>query len=123
MARRCVFSFHYQPDNSRAAQIRNMGMVDGNRPVPDNDRESTTQGGDSAIPAWTEDQPYGRSCTIVPVGPNTAERKWIDHEIVESWNDSGEHRREASEERDSSSKALTVGAKLFATLMRIRRMG
>ena len=63
-----------------------MGMVDGNRPVSDNDWESITQGGDSAIWAWIEDQLYRRSCTIVLVGTNTAKRKWIDHEIIESWN-------------------------------------
>ena len=30
---------------------------------------------------------YGRSCTVVLVGSNTAGRKWINHEIIESWND------------------------------------
>jgi hypothetical protein len=28
----------------------------------------------------------GRSCTVVLVGTNTANRPWINHEIVESWN-------------------------------------
>lgn len=28
----------------------------------------------------------GRSCTIVLVGANTAGRKWINYEIIESWN-------------------------------------
>ena len=37
MARRSFFSFHYKPDNWRAGQVRNMGMVDGNKPVTDND--------------------------------------------------------------------------------------
>ena len=68
MARRCFFSFHYEPDNSRAAQVRNMGMVDGNRPVSDNDWESITRGGDRAIRNWIGDQLHGRSCTIVLVG-------------------------------------------------------
>ena len=27
----------------------------------------------------------GRSCTVVLVGRNTANRKWINYEIVESW--------------------------------------
>jgi MTH538 TIR-like domain (DUF1863) len=27
-----------------------------------------------------------RSCTVVLVGKETANRKWINHEIVESWN-------------------------------------
>lgn len=86
MARRCFFSFHYKPDNSRAAQVRNMGMVDGNRPVSDNDWESITQGGDRAIRNWIGNQLYGRSCTVVLVGTNTATRKWINYEIIESWN-------------------------------------
>ncbi len=29
----------------------------------------------------------GRSCTVVLVGSNTAGRKWINHEIIKSWND------------------------------------
>jgi len=28
----------------------------------------------------------GRSCTVVLVGRNTANRKWINYEIYESWN-------------------------------------
>lgn len=87
MARRCFFSFHYKPDNSRAALVRNMGMVDGNTPVSDNDWETVTQGGGAAIQKWIAGQMLGRSCTVVLVGTNTAKRKWIDHEIIESWND------------------------------------
>ena len=87
MARRSFFSFHYQPDNSRAAQVRNLGMVDGNKPVSDNDWETVTSGGDSAIKKWIADQMYGRSCTVVLVGSNTAKRKWIDYEIAKSWDD------------------------------------
>lgn len=86
MARRCFFSFHYKPDNSRAAQVRNMGMVDGNHPVSDNSWESITRGGDAAIQKWIQGQLYRRSCTVVLVGTNTARRRWIDYEIIESWN-------------------------------------
>ena len=35
MARRTFFSFHYKPDNAGAAQVRNMGVVEGNKPVSD----------------------------------------------------------------------------------------
>ena len=87
MARRCFYSFHYVPDNSRAAQVRNMGKIDGNTPVSDNDWETVTKGGDAAIKKWIEAQMKGRSCTVVLVGSNTANRKWINHEIVTSWND------------------------------------
>jgi len=85
MARRTFFSFHYKPDNSRAAQVRNMGMVDGNKPVSDNDWETVTKGGDAAIKRWIADQMRGRSCTVVLVGKDTANRKWINHEIIKSW--------------------------------------
>ena len=87
MARRSFFSFHYKPDASRVAQVRNMGMVDGNQPVSDNDWETITKGGDAKIKKWIANQLDGRSCTIVLVGSNTAGRKWIELEIVESWND------------------------------------
>jgi antiphage defense system Thoeris ThsB-like protein len=87
MARHCFFSFHYKPDNWRAGQVRNMGMVDGNEPVKDNDWETVTKGGDAAIKKWIKGQIMGRSCTVVLVGSDTAKRKWIDHEIVTSWND------------------------------------
>ncbi len=87
MARRCFYSFYYKPDNSRAAQVRNMGKIDGNTPVSDNDWETVTKGKDPAIKKWIKDQIKGRSCTVVLVGSNTANRKWINHEIVTSWID------------------------------------
>ena len=86
MARRTFVSFHYKPDNWRAAQVRNIGMVDGNRPVTDNEWETITKGGDTAIKKWIAGQLKGRSCTVVLVGSSTAGRKWITYEIRESWN-------------------------------------
>lgn len=86
MARRTFFSFHYEPDCWRAAQIRNMGAVEGNTPVSDNDWEEVKKGGDTAIEKWIAEQLKGRSCTIVLVGANTASRKWVKYEIKESWN-------------------------------------
>ena len=86
MVRKCFFSFHYKPDNSRAGQVRNIGVIEGNTPVSDNGWETVTRGGDPAIKKWIADQMNGRSCAVVLVGANTANRKWINHEIVESWN-------------------------------------
>ncbi|MDE0034001.1 MAG: TIR domain-containing protein [Deltaproteobacteria bacterium] len=87
MTRRVFYSFHYAPDNWRASQVRNIGVIEGNRPATDNDWESVTRGGDRAIEKWIADQMYGRSCTVVLVGANTAGRKWINYEIIKSWND------------------------------------
>lgn len=86
MARKCFYSFHYQLDNWRVSQIRNIGAVEGNKPASDNDWESITKGGDTKIKNWISDQLKGRSCTIILAGTNTADRKWINHEIIESWN-------------------------------------
>lgn len=85
MARHVFFSFHYKPDSSRAGQVRNAGVVDGNVPVSDNDWEAVTKKGDKAIEDWIARQMKGRSCTVVLVGTNTTGRKWINYEIKQSW--------------------------------------
>ena len=87
MKRRVFFSFHYEPDASRASQVRNIGALDGNSPVSDNDWEQVKRGGDAAIERWIAEQMKYRSCTVVLVGSDTANRKWINYEIVKSWND------------------------------------
>lgn len=87
MARRVFYSFHYKPDNWRASTVREIGTIEGNRPATDNDWESVTSGGDDAIKRWIAGQLNGRSCTVVLVGANTADRKWINYEIVKSWDE------------------------------------
>ena len=87
MTRRCFYSFHYKPDHARASQVRNIGAVEGNKPASDNDWETVTGRGDDAIRKWITDQMYGRGCTVVLVGSNTANRKWINYEIIKSWDD------------------------------------
>lgn len=85
MTRKVFFSFHYKPDCHRAAQVRNMGLVEGNAPVSDNDWERVKAGGDTAIKRWIARQLDGRSCAVVLIGSQTAGRKWINHEIIEAW--------------------------------------
>lgn len=87
MTRRAFYSFHYKPDNWRAATVRNIGVIEGNRPASDNDWEAVTKGGEDAIKKWIADQMHGRSCTVVLVGQGTANRKWINYEIVKSWDE------------------------------------
>lgn len=85
MGRRVFFSFHYEKDNWRAAQVRNMGAVEGNTPIKDNDWEEVKKKGDQAIKDWIEEQFKNRSCTVLLVGEQTSGRKWIKHEIKRSW--------------------------------------
>ena len=86
MVRKVFYSFHYSPDCVRAAQVRNIGSLEGNVPATDNEWESVTRGGDAAIKRWIDNQLNGTSCAVVLVGAATAGRKWIDYEITEAWN-------------------------------------
>lgn len=87
MARKCFYSFHYDPDSWRVATVRSIGSIEGNKPASDNDWESITSGADKGqkIKNWIANQMKGKSCTIVLVGAKTANRKWINYEIKKSW--------------------------------------
>ena len=87
MARRVFYSFHYDRDNWRAATVRKIGAVEGNSPAKDNDWETVKKGGDAAIKRWIGNQMDRRTCTVVLVGTQTANREWIKYEIIKSWND------------------------------------
>ena len=84
--RRTFFSFHYKPDNWRAGQVRNIGVIEGNASVSDNDWEAISRRGDAAIEQWIDSQMHGRSCLVVLIGSQTAGRKWIKYEIQKAWN-------------------------------------
>ena len=83
--RQVFFSFHYAHDNWRAAQIRNAGVVEGNKLVSDNQWESYAD--TASIKKWVDSQLSIASCTIVLIGSHTAESEWIRYEIKKSWND------------------------------------
>lgn len=87
MARRVFYSFYYKPDVMRVSQVRNIGALESNRPATDNDWETVKSGKDIAIKRWITAQMKGRTCTVVLIGENTANREWINHEIIKSWDD------------------------------------
>lgn len=88
MAKRQIFySFHYDNDVFRVQQIRNMGALEENKPVSANEWETVKKGGDSAIEKWIEENMKNRSCVVVLIGSETANRKWVKHEIKKAWND------------------------------------
>lgn len=114
MAKRVFFSFHYRPDNWRVSQVRNIGAIEGNIAAKDNDWETVTKSGDAAIEKWINEQLSGRVCTIVLIGANTAGRKWINHEIIKSWNDNkGVLGIYIDNLRDSDGKQCAKGANPF----------
>lgn len=88
MASRQVFySFHFDNDVMRVQQIRNIGVIEDNKPVSANDWEDVKKKGKDAIEKWIDDNMKYRSCVVVLVGEETAKRQWVQYEIIKGWND------------------------------------
>ncbi len=88
MAKRQIFySFHYDNDVMRVQQIRNIGALEGNTPVSANDWEEVKRKGKTGIEKWIDDNMNMRSCVVVLVGEETAQREWVKYEIKKAWAD------------------------------------
>lgn len=88
MAKRQIFySFHFNNDVMRVQQIRNIGALEDNKPVSVNDWEEVKKKGKASIEKWIDDNMKYRSCVVVLVGAETANRPWVKHEIEKAWND------------------------------------
>lgn len=79
--RQVFFSFHYNRDVWRAAEVRSMGKVDNSSTFSDNDWEEVRYKSDDKIREWIDKQMAMRSCVVVLVGYETSERKWVKYEI------------------------------------------
>jgi len=88
MAKRQIFySFHFKNDVMRVQQIRNIGVLEGNEPVSKNNWEELKRKGEKAIKKWIDDNMKNRSCVVVLIGSETANRKWVNYEIEKAWNE------------------------------------
>lgn len=88
MARRQIFySFHFDNDVMRVQQIRNIGALEDNKPVSVNDWEEVKKKGKASIEKWIDDNMKYRSCVVVLVGEETANRPWVKYEIEKAWTD------------------------------------
>jgi len=88
MARRVFFSFHYERDIWRASQIRNSWVTKPDREAAGfwdaAEWEKVKKQGDPAIKRWINKQIEGTSVTVVLVGAETFDRKWVRYEIQRS---------------------------------------
>ena len=88
MARRVFFSFHYD-DVWRVNQIRNCWMVmrdsESTGFIDKAEFEKVERQGRPAIEAWIDRQLNGTSVTIVLIGAETANRPYVQYEILESY--------------------------------------
>lgn len=85
MKRQVFYSFHFKNDAWRAGQVRNIGVIEGNKPVSENEWEEVKKKGRANIAKWINDQLKYKSCTIVLIGSETADREWVKYEIKRSW--------------------------------------
>lgn len=85
--RQVFYSFHFDNDVMRVSQIRNIGAIEDNTPASPNDWEQVKRGGEASIKRWINENMSYRSCVIVLVGTETANRPWVKYEIAKAWND------------------------------------
>jgi len=86
MARRVFFSFHFANDFWRTQPVRNINSLEGQTLCSPNDWEEVKRKGDASIKSWIEGQMNGKTCVVVLVGAETANRPWVIHEISQGWN-------------------------------------
>lgn len=87
MAKSVFFSFDYDRDNWRVQQVLNMGAVEGGAAFTPQDWESVRFKTDAAIEKWIHEQMAWTRAVIVLVGRQTAESRWVRHEIAKAWDD------------------------------------
>lgn len=88
MSRKVFYSFHYERDAWRAAQVRNHNVIadeDEFGVIDSVEWEKIERGGDDAIKRWIKGQLKDTSVSVVLIGSETAEREWVRYEIEESW--------------------------------------
>lgn len=87
MARKVFFSFHYQRDLWRVNVVRNSAMVEGVSAAGFHDQslwEETKKRGDAAVRNLIDTGLDGTSVTVVLIGAETANRKFVSYEIEKS---------------------------------------
>lgn len=88
MARKVFFSFHFDRDSRRVAQVRNahvIGYYDRPPFLNAADWETVKAKGDNAIRKWIDDNLVGSSVTAVLIGAETFKRPWVKYEIEQSY--------------------------------------
>lgn len=89
MARTTFFSFHYDNDIWRASQVRNSDVVDDTIDesgfIDGSSWESIKREGDDAVRDWINRNMKGCSVTVVLIGSDTYDRKWVNYEIEKGY--------------------------------------
>ena len=87
MPRRVFFSFHYERDIWRTNVVRNSGIVEGSAAAGFYDAslwEEAKKKGDDAVKKLIDTGLVGTSVTVVLIGAETSQRKFVTYEIEKS---------------------------------------
>jgi hypothetical protein len=118
MARRSFFSFHFERDVWRAAQVRNSWVTQDRESAGFWDAaawESVKRKGEDSVHRWIDDQLKGTSVTVVLIGAETAQRDYVGYEIQQSYNKgNGMLGIYIHNMKDMGSRTDTKGANPFA---------
>lgn len=87
MAKKCFLSFHYDLDNWRVSQVRNIGAIEEQPLLDANAWEEIKKKGDKAIEDWIAKHMEDKDCLVVLIGEKTASRPWVKYEIKKAWKD------------------------------------
>lgn len=89
MVRRVFFSFHYENDVWRANQVRNSWVTKEDRKaagfIDSADFEKLKQQGEDAVRKWIDGQLENTSVTVILIGAETSNRKWVRYELQKSY--------------------------------------
>lgn len=117
MTKKCFLSFHYEPDNWRVSQIKQIGAIEEQPILESNKWEEIKKKGDTAIENWIADNMKGKECLVVLVGKETAGRRWVKHEIKKAWKDGlGVLAIHIHNLKDASGEQTTKGSNPFTGL-------
>lgn len=85
LARRVYFSFHYENDAWRAAQVRNSWVTHPNRETAGfwdhAEWETVRRQDEGTIKRWIDRQMEGSSVICVLIGEGTCDRQWVRYEV------------------------------------------
>ena len=87
MVRRVFFSFYYEEDINRSMVVRNSWVTQGKEAAGFIDKaefEKVKKDGESAIYRWIDKQLEGTSVTVVLIGRETLNRRYVQYEIRKS---------------------------------------
>jgi len=89
MVRRVFFSFHYKNDVWRANQVRNSWVTKEDREaagfIDSAEFEGIENKGEDAVKKWIDEQLKNTSVTVVLIGSDTSNRKYVRYELQKSF--------------------------------------